>query len=69
VTCITFILEGNLDISFWALISSVNVKKNGIGMPHFSDVLSNLLAFVMLVLLAFAPLFLLFRTKKYDKIN
>ena len=69
VTCITFILEGNLDISFWALICLIYVKNHGIGMPHFSDVLSNLLAFVMLVLLACAPVFLLFRTNKYDKIN
>ena len=62
VACITFILEGNLDISFWTLICAIYVKKHGIGMPHFSDVFSNLLAFTMLFLLACAPVYLLFRT-------
>jgi hypothetical protein len=69
VTCITFILESNLDISFWTLISSIYVKKHGIGMPNFSDILSNIFAFVMLFLLACAPVYLLVRTKKYYKIN
>ena len=69
VTCITFILEGNLDISFWTLICSIYVKKHGFGMPHFSDVFSNILAFLMLVLLACAPVYLLFRTKQYSRIT
>jgi hypothetical protein len=69
VTCITFILEGNIDISIWTLISSIYVKRHGIGMPHFSDVFSNLFAFVMLLLLACAPVYLLFRTMKFHKIN
>jgi hypothetical protein len=69
VTCITFILEGNLDISFWTLISSMYVKKHGIGMPRFSDVFSNIFGFVMLFLLASAPVYLLVRTKKYHSIN
>jgi hypothetical protein len=69
VTAITFILEGNLDISFWTLISSLYAKKHGIGTPHFSDTFSNIYAFAMLFLLASAPVYLLFRTKKYHKIN
>jgi hypothetical protein len=66
VTCLTFILEGNLDISFWGFIAILYVKDNGLGQT-FSDRFSNLLAFVMLVTLAIAPIALIYRANKYIK--
>ena len=49
-TVLGFFLEGNLDISFWSYICAFYVKKHGIGMPHWADVFSNVLAFIMLAL-------------------
>ena len=49
-TVLGFFLEGNLDISFWSYICAFYVKKHGIGMPHWADVFSNILAFIMLAL-------------------
>ena len=66
VTCLTFILEGNLDIAFWAFICIMNIKNNNIG-RHFSDVFSNLIAFVILLLLACAPIYLLYKAVNYIK--
>lgn len=66
LTCLTFILEGNLDISFWAFISALNVKKYGIG-SRGSNVFSNLCAFVILFPLAYAPIHLLVRSIQHIK--
>jgi hypothetical protein len=67
VTCLTFILEGNLDISFWVFIALLYVKDNGLG-KTFSDRFSNLFAFAMLLPLAVAPIALLYRAVKYIKL-
>ena len=64
VTCLTFILEGNLDIGFWAYICIMHIKNHNIG-SHFSDVLSNLFAFLMLILLFYALIHLLIKAVKY----
>jgi hypothetical protein len=58
-TFICFILEGNIDISLWGFICAIYVRKNGIGTPYFSDVFSNLFAFLSMVPLLIAPLYLL----------
>jgi hypothetical protein len=66
VTCLTFILEGNLDISFWGFIAILYVKDHGLGQT-FSDRFSNLLAIAMLVPLVIAPIALIYRAMKYMK--
>ena len=66
-TCIGFILEGNIEISLWGLICAIYIKNNGIGMPYFSDVFSNIFAFISMVPLYFAPLYLLQRAWKFNK--
>ena len=47
-------LEGNLDISFWSYICILSVKEHGIGNPHWADMFSNILAFLMLILVTLA---------------
>ena len=49
-TVLGFFLEGNLEISFWSYICLFYMKKHGIGMPHWSDVFSNIIGFIMLAL-------------------
>ena len=66
VACLTFILEGTLDFTFWAFISVFYVKAHGIG-KQFSDLFSNLLAFVIIALLAYAPVHLLIRGNQHIK--
>ena len=66
VTCLTFILEGNLDISFWLFIAILYVKDHGIG-QKFSDGFSNVFAFAMILPLTAAPISLLYRAVKYIK--
>jgi hypothetical protein len=56
---ITFILEGNIEISLWGFICAIYIRKNGMGMPHFSNVFSNIFAFASMVPLLIAPLYLL----------
>ena len=51
-TLLGFVLEGNIDISFWSYICALYVKEHGIRMPRWSDVFSNILAFIMLLLVA-----------------
>jgi hypothetical protein len=64
---ITFILEGNIDISLWGFICAIYIRKNGMGMPHFSDVFSNIFAFASMVSLLIAPLYLLYRAFQFNK--
>ena len=66
-TCIGFILEGNIDISIWGFICAIYIRKNGIGMPHFSDVFSNIFSFVSMGPLLFAPLHLLYKAWQFNK--
>ena len=60
-TCISFILEGTIEISLWGFICLLYIRKNGVGMPYFSEVFSNIFSFVSLVPLSIAPLYLLYR--------
>ena len=66
-TCIGFILEGNIDISIWGFICAIYIRKNGIGMPHFSDVFSNIFSFLSIVPLFLAPLYLVYRALQFNK--
>jgi len=66
---IRFLLEGNIDILFWALITIINVKRSGSLGKKFSDGLSNLLAFVMLVVLIYAPFHAAYRAWQISKMR
>ena len=68
-TVLRFILEGNLEISFWSFICALYVKKNGIGIHHWSDVFSNILAFIMLLLVPAAPIITLYRANQFFKLK
>ena len=66
-TCIGFILEGNIDITIWAFVCAIYVKNNGIGMPYFSDVFSNIFSFLSIVPIFLAPLYLVYRALQFNK--
>ena len=67
VTFINFFLEGNLDISLWFFISVSYVHSHGIGMPHFSDVFSNIAGFVIIAPLFAVPFYILYKANRLLK--
>ena len=69
VTIITFILEGKIDISLYSFICAIYVSKEGMGTTR-GDVFSNVLAFIMLLPLVYAPFHMLWRACLYrNKMN
>lgn len=58
-TVLRFVLEGNIDILIWSLISAININRQRSLGEHPQDVFSNLVAFVMLVVLLCAPVYTL----------
>ena len=60
-TVIRFILEGNIDILFCALISILHVKDTHSLGPKFQDQFSNVFAVLMLSVLAYAPVHALYK--------
>jgi len=56
--CVRFILEGNIDLTIWCFLSINNAVKTKAVWSSFSDVFSNLLAFLTLVPLVAAPIYL-----------
>ena len=66
-TVLGFFLEGNLEISFWSYICVFYVKKHGIGMPHWADVFSNILGFIMLALVMLVLILSWYKANRYLK--
>ena len=66
-TLLRFFLEGNLDISLWSFISIFYVKEHGIGMSHWSDVVSNIVAFIMLALVLLSLILTWYKANQYLK--
>ena len=54
-------LEGNIDILICALISIINSRKNDSLGDKFSDKFSNVLAYIFLVFLFYAPIHAILR--------
>ena len=54
-------MEGNIDILLNALISIVYIKKTRSLGAKFSDIISNIFGFIMLLVLCYAPFHALFR--------
>ena len=68
-TSIRFILEGNIDILFWTLISALHVKDSHSLGPKAQDRFSNLFGFAMLMVLAYAPFHAIYRAIQYHKLK
>lgn len=66
-TSIRFILEGTIDILFWALIALNYVKITGVFGKLSADKFSNMIACVFLTALVAAPFMLLRKVKQYHK--
>jgi hypothetical protein len=60
-TTIRFVLEGNIDILFWAMIALLHVRETRSTGEKFQDRLSNMLAIAMLIVLIYAPVHAIFR--------
>jgi len=60
-TITRFVLEGNLDILIWAIISTAYVRQTSSIGQTFSDGLSNVFGWCMLIVLVYAPFHTLYR--------
>jgi hypothetical protein len=61
VTTIRFVLEGAMDVLFWALIAILHVRDTYSLGIKFSDKFSNILAIAFLLLIIYAPMHTIFR--------
>ena len=69
VTTIRFVLEGTIDILFWALICILNVKEmHSLGLK-FQDKFANFVAFWMLVPIIYAPIHLVYRAIQLQRLR
>lgn len=68
-TSIRFIMEGNIEILFCAIIAILQVKESRSIGPKFADMLSNLLAFLMLIVLSYAPIHALLRAIQFNRLK
>ena len=66
VTAIRFVLEGTMDVLFWALIAILHVRDTRSLGPKFSDKMSNLLAIAFLLLIIYAPIHTIFRATQLN---
>ena len=66
LTTIRFVLEGTMDVLFWALISILHVRDTRSLGPKFSDKFSNLLAIAFLLLIIYAPIHTIFRATQLN---
>jgi hypothetical protein len=69
VTAIRFVLEGTMDVLFWALISILHVRDTRTLGPKFSDKLSNLFAFAFLMLIIYAPMHAILRATQLNRLT
>ena len=67
VTLIRFVLEGTMDVLFWALISILHVRDTRSLGPKFSDKLSNLVAIAFLLLIIYAPTHAIYRATQFNR--
>jgi hypothetical protein len=68
ITTIRFVLEGTMDILFWALISILYVKDTrSLGLKA-SDRFSNVFAFSMLLVIMYAPVHAIYRVVQLHRL-
>jgi hypothetical protein len=69
VATIRFVLEGTMDILFWALICILNVKeKHSLG-PKFQDKFANFVAFAMFAPIIYAPIHFVWRAIQLQRLR
>ena len=66
VTTIRFVLEGAMDVLFWALIAILHVRDTYSLGTKFSDKFSNILAIAFLLLIIYAPIHTIFRATQLN---
>ena len=68
VTTIRFVLEGAMDVLFWALIAILHVRDTRSLGPKFSDKLSNIVAFAFLLMIIYAPIHAIYRAIQLNRL-
>ena len=69
MTTIRFVLEGTMDVLFWALIAILNVRDTRSLGPKFSDKLSNIFAIAFLLLIIYAPMHTILRAIQFNTLK
>jgi len=68
VTSIRFVLEGTMDVLFWALIAILYVIDTRSLGPKFSDKFSNIVAVAFLLMIIYAPIHAIFRATQLNRL-
>lgn len=69
VTTIRFVLEGTMDILFWALISILNAKNTHSLGVKFQDKCANIVSIAFLLLISYAPIHAIYRVIQFNRIR
>jgi hypothetical protein len=69
VTTIRFVLEGTMDVLFWALISIFNAKNMRSLGVKFQDKCANIVAIAFLLLISYAPIHAIYRAIQFNRIR
>jgi len=68
VTTIRFVLEGTMDVFFWALIAFLHVRDTHSLGSKFSDKLSNIISIAFLLLIIYAPVHTIYRAIQLNRL-